>query len=134
MPGSFRSWQPFQQAECLRRPCAFDTGFALEKKGDHMAMAGSVEAMLPFLDHRVVEFAASLPPQAQNESSGGKIPAEAGRQGQRNCGQIRNVRNNPIGLPMAAASLRPKAATWIQCYRPRKSSGMAFSMFARSMS
>jgi asparagine synthase (glutamine-hydrolysing) len=35
----------------------------LSSQGDRVAMANSVEARYPFLDHRVVEFCAAAPPQ-----------------------------------------------------------------------
>lgn len=36
-------------------------GYLLASQGDRMAMAASIEARFPFLDHRVIEFAARLP-------------------------------------------------------------------------
>jgi asparagine synthase (glutamine-hydrolysing) len=38
------------------------SGYLLSAQGDRMAMAASIEARFPFLDHRVVEFANRLPP------------------------------------------------------------------------
>ncbi len=37
--------------------------YLLSSQGDRMAMAHSVEGRFPFLDHRVVEFACTIPPQ-----------------------------------------------------------------------
>ncbi|HEB50641.1 MAG TPA: asparagine synthase (glutamine-hydrolyzing) [Desulfobulbus sp.] len=37
--------------------------YLLSSQGDRMAMAHSVEGRFPFLDHRVVEFACSIPPR-----------------------------------------------------------------------
>lgn len=39
----------------------FMSGYLLSSQGDRMAMANSVEGRYPFLDHRLVEFASTLP-------------------------------------------------------------------------
>jgi asparagine synthase (glutamine-hydrolysing) len=39
------------------------TGYLLCSQGDRVAMANSIEGRVPFLDHRVIEFANQLPPQ-----------------------------------------------------------------------
>ncbi len=39
----------------------FMSGYLLSSQGDRMAMANSVEGRYPFLDHKVIEFANSLP-------------------------------------------------------------------------
>jgi asparagine synthase (glutamine-hydrolysing) len=38
------------------------SGYLLCSQGDRVAMANSVEGRVPFLDHRVIEFASRLPP------------------------------------------------------------------------
>ncbi|MFQ5456015.1 MAG: asparagine synthase (glutamine-hydrolyzing) [Nitrospirota bacterium] len=42
-------------------------------KADKMTMSTSVELRVPFLDHKVVEFATSLPPQYKLNKQGGKL-------------------------------------------------------------
>ena len=64
LPASYRSWDPFHQAQYLETAYLLP-GYILSSQGDRMAMAHSVEARYPFLDHRVVEFAASLPPSVK---------------------------------------------------------------------
>ena len=61
LPTDFRSWSAFSQAEYLEATQLLP-GYILSSQGDRMAMAHSVEGRYPFLDHRVVEFAAKLPP------------------------------------------------------------------------
>ncbi len=40
----------------------FLSGYLLSSQGDRMGMANSVEGRYPFLDHRIIEFCATLPP------------------------------------------------------------------------
>ncbi|MEZ5083406.1 MAG: asparagine synthase C-terminal domain-containing protein [Bacteroidales bacterium] len=43
----------------------FMSGYLLSSQGDRMGMANSVEGRYPFLDHRLIEFAANLPDNAK---------------------------------------------------------------------
>ena len=62
LPDAYRSWAPFHQAQYLEAIYLLP-GYILSSQGDRMAMAHSVEARYPFLDYRVVQFAATLPPR-----------------------------------------------------------------------
>jgi asparagine synthase (glutamine-hydrolysing) len=61
LPRDFGSWPFFCQSQYLETAYLLP-GYILSSQGDRMAMAHSVEARHPFLDYRVVEFAAKLPP------------------------------------------------------------------------
>lgn len=60
LPTEYRSWSYFGKAEYLEARYLLP-GYILSSQGDRMAMAHSVEGRYPFLDYRVVEFAARLP-------------------------------------------------------------------------
>ena len=60
LPADYYSWPHFTQAEYLEARY-FMSGYLLSSQGDRMAMAHSVEGRYPFLDHRVLTFAAKLP-------------------------------------------------------------------------
>ena len=60
LPVSYASWLPFSKAEFLEAQYLMP-GYILSSQGDRMAMAHAVEGRYPFLDHRVVDFAARLP-------------------------------------------------------------------------
>ena len=62
LPEAFRSWHPLSQAQYLET-CTLLPGYILSSQGDRMSMAHAVEGRFPFLDHRVVEFAARIPPR-----------------------------------------------------------------------
>lgn len=61
LPVDFSRWRHFTQAEFLETAYLLP-GYILSSQGDRMAMAHAVEGRYPFLDHRVVEFAARLDP------------------------------------------------------------------------
>ena len=61
LPAEFWRWDKFCQAQYLEAQYLLP-GYILSSQGDRMAMAHSVEARYPFLDHRVIAFAARLHP------------------------------------------------------------------------
>jgi asparagine synthase (glutamine-hydrolysing) len=62
LPPAYAGWLPFNQVEYLETAHLLP-GYILSAQGDRMAMAHAVEGRYPFLDYRVVEFAAKLPPR-----------------------------------------------------------------------
>lgn len=62
LPDDFAMWPPFCQAQFLETATLLP-GYILSSQGDRMAMAHSVEGRFPFLDHRVAELAARVPPR-----------------------------------------------------------------------
>jgi asparagine synthase (glutamine-hydrolysing) len=60
LPFAYSSWTSFNRAEYLEARYLLP-GYILSSQGDRMAMANAVEGRYPFLDYRVVEFAAKLP-------------------------------------------------------------------------
>jgi asparagine synthase (glutamine-hydrolysing) len=60
LPQDFARWHPLAQAQHLETAYLLP-GYILSSQGDRVAMAHAVEGRFPFLDHRVVEFAARIP-------------------------------------------------------------------------
>lgn len=60
-PGMGR-WHPFCRAQYLEM-VSFMSGYLLSSQGDRMMMGRSIEGRFPFLDHRVIDFAATIPPR-----------------------------------------------------------------------
>ncbi|SIT52775.1 Asparagine synthetase [Mesorhizobium prunaredense] len=61
LPQAFPMWHPLHQAQYLETRFLLP-GYILSSQGDRMAMAHGIEGRFPYLDHRLVEFAARLPP------------------------------------------------------------------------
>ena len=61
LPAEFGTWHPLARAQYLETRCLLP-GYILSSQGDRVAMAHAVEGRFPFLDHRVVELGAALPP------------------------------------------------------------------------
>jgi asparagine synthase (glutamine-hydrolysing) len=57
----FMEWHPLARAQYLEIQL-FMSGYLLSSQSDRMLMANSVEGRYPFLDHRVIEFASTIPP------------------------------------------------------------------------
>lgn len=60
LPAAFSTWGNLSQAQYIEITTLL-AGNLLSSQGDRMAMAHSVEGRYPFLDYRLVEFAAVLP-------------------------------------------------------------------------
>lgn len=62
LPGEFSRWGALERAQFLEIEL-FLANYLLSSQSDRMTMAHSVEGRVPFLDLRVVEFCAQLPPR-----------------------------------------------------------------------
>lgn len=62
LPGQFGQWDTLSRSQWLETEI-FMSGYLLSSQGDRMTMANSVEGRYPFLDHRLIEFCSTLPPE-----------------------------------------------------------------------
>lgn len=62
LPERFSRWHPQHQAQYLESRFLLP-GYILSSQGDRMAMAHGVEGRFPFLDYRLIELAARIPPR-----------------------------------------------------------------------
>ncbi len=60
LESNFSTWGDLSKSQYLESTI-FMSGYLLSSQGDRMAMANSVEGRYPFLDYRVIEYAAKLP-------------------------------------------------------------------------
>lgn len=61
LPNDFQSWRVFDKALYLESKTLMP-GYLLNAQGDRMLMKHSVEGRFPYLDHRLIEYAATLHP------------------------------------------------------------------------
>ncbi|PZO80042.1 MAG: asparagine synthase (glutamine-hydrolyzing) [Mesorhizobium amorphae] len=71
LPAGFGSWHPLNQAQYLESTLLLP-GYILSAQGDRMALGQGVETRFPFLDHRLVEWAARLAPEHKLKGLSGK--------------------------------------------------------------
>ena len=64
LPPAFAGWSTLQRAAYLEMVTLLSP-YLLSSQGDRMAMAHGVEARVPYLDHRVFEFATALPDRSK---------------------------------------------------------------------
>jgi asparagine synthase (glutamine-hydrolysing) len=62
LPEGFLRWHHLARAQFLESRSLL-SGYLLSSQGDRVTAANAVEGRFPFLDHRVIEFAASVPPK-----------------------------------------------------------------------
>ncbi len=62
LPADFMRWHPLSQSQYLESAYLLP-GYILSSQGDRVGMANAVEGRFPFLDHRVIELAARIPPR-----------------------------------------------------------------------
>jgi asparagine synthase (glutamine-hydrolysing) len=64
LPEEFAGWHPLAKAQYIEMTLLL-AGYLLASQGDRMAMAHAVEGRFPYLDHRLIELAAAIPPHAK---------------------------------------------------------------------
>ncbi len=62
IPENFFRWHHLARAQFLEARSLL-SGYLLSSQGDRVTAANAVEGRFPFLDHRVIEFAANIPPK-----------------------------------------------------------------------
>ena len=61
LPAEISSWSSLARDQYVEAKSLL-AGYLLSSQGDRVAMASSIEGRVPYLDHRVIEFANRLPP------------------------------------------------------------------------
>ena len=87
-------------------------GYLLSSQGDRMLMAHSVEGRYPFLDHRVIEFANTLPPHLKMRVLNEKYLLKKVAQG-RLPEEILARKKQPYQAPAAASFFSPNAPEYV---------------------
>lgn len=111
LPAGFAGFSGLAKAQYLEI-VTFLHGYLLHSQGDRMLMGYSVEGRFPFLDHRVAEFAASLPDGLRlrgmkdknllRRAVGGLLPPEVSRRPK-----------HPYRAPIAPSFVGPDAPEYV---------------------
>ncbi len=112
LPDNFMSWDPLSRAQYTESKI-FLSNYLLSSQGDRMAMANSIEGRYPFLDHRVVEFAAKLPPHIRMNGMTEKYILKKAAQGQIPS-ELINRPKQPYRAPISQAFLGETRHEYVQ--------------------
>lgn len=112
LPAGAERWRPLARAQALEVRTLLST-YLLGSQGERMLAAGGVQGRFPFLDRRVAELAATLPPSFKLQGlrekrilrrvARGKVPA-----------QVETRQKFPYRAPVAAALIGAGAPAWVE--------------------
>lgn len=111
MPPAMPGWSAFARGEYLEARYLLP-GYILSSQGDRMAMAHAVEGRYPFLDYRVMEFAARLPPRLKMNALAEKYLLKKAFS-RRIPASIRDRHKQPYRAPEARCLLTPGVREYV---------------------
>lgn len=111
LPAAFMRWHPLHRAQYIEMTQLLP-GYILSAQGDRMAMAEGVEGRFPFLDPRVIDFAAPLPPRLKLKGLREKHILRQALRG-RVPDAVASRPKQPFRAPDAACFLGPAAPGWV---------------------
>jgi asparagine synthase (glutamine-hydrolysing) len=112
LPARVREWRPLARAQYLEMKTLL-AGYLLSAQGDRMLMGNSVEGRFPFLDHRLIAFAAALPERLKLRGLDEKwILKSYGARWVPTT--ILERKKFPYRAPIAAALTGPTAPDWVR--------------------
>lgn len=111
LPEEFMHWDPLSRAQYTESKI-FLSNYLLSSQGDRMAMGNSVEGRFPFLDHRVVEFAATIPPHYRLNGLKGKYILRKAAQG-KIPNSVVNRRKQPYRAPISTCFLSDGSCEYV---------------------
>lgn len=111
LPSGFMGWDPLSRAQYMESKI-FLSNYLLSSQGDRMAMGHSVEGRYPFLDHRVVEFAATIPPWYRLNGLKGKYILRKAARG-RIPPEVIDRRKQPYRAPIGRCFLSEQGCDYV---------------------
>lgn len=111
LPPDFARWSALDRAAWLEMTTLLD-GYLLSSQGDRMAMAHGVEGRYPFLDHRLVAFAAALPERSKLRGLAEKVILRRWAEGVVPA-EVRARHKQPYRAPDAPAFFAAGAPDWV---------------------
>ena len=111
LPESFASRSNFAKTQFLEMDI-FLSNYLLSSQGDRVGMGNSIELRVPFLDHRVIDFAAKLPPHWKIKGLNEKYILKEAFKGIVPDG-IRNRPKQPYRAPIRESFLADESGSYV---------------------